>query len=116
MAPEDNPADEAEPTEEEWDAYVASRSPQGQKREAIMSAIEGKYGAITTTGKQFHPGEPVFILRATDPLAPAEVEHYATECALAGCSEEHVAACHEHARRIEAWQAANPHLVKKLPD
>ena len=28
-----------------------------------MPAIEGKYGEITAEKKQFHEGEPVFLLR-----------------------------------------------------
>jgi hypothetical protein len=81
-----------------------------------MAAIEGKYGIITTEKKQFHPGEPVFLLRATDPLAPLAIFKYATICADAGCSPEHVQAVNDHGQRIEKWQKANPALVKQLPD
>jgi hypothetical protein len=81
-----------------------------------MAATEGKYGVITTTGKQFHPGEPVFVFRATDPLAPSAIENYATHCLFAGCSREHYWACLAAAGRMREWQAANPDLVKKLPD
>lgn len=79
-------------------------------------ATDGKYGEVTCSGKQLHPGEPVFLLRATDPLAPVAVENYAARCKFAGCDPEHVAAAHRHAARIRAWQEANPELVKKLPD
>lgn len=79
-------------------------------------ASDGKYGVITTELKQLHAGEPVFLLRATDPLAPDAIRLYADECREAGCSAEHVHAVTMHASRIEAWQQANPHLVKKLPD
>ncbi len=79
-------------------------------------AVEGKYGEITTTGKPLHPGEPVFLFRATDPLAVAAIRNYATQCHFAGCDPEHVAAVRAHANRIAAWQKANPDLVKKLPD
>lgn len=79
-------------------------------------AIEGKYGEITTTGKQLHPGEPVFLLRATDPIAVAAVKAYAELCRDLGCSGEHVEACHRHAKRIQVWQDANKELVKNLPD
>ncbi|HEY1186933.1 MAG TPA: dATP/dGTP pyrophosphohydrolase domain-containing protein [Gemmata sp.] len=75
----------------------------------------GKYGTLTTTGKQLHPGEPVFLLRATDPLAPQLVRDYALWCAEKGAGADHVRECREHADRIAAWQRANPALVKKLP-
>lgn len=81
-----------------------------------MSAIEGKYGVITAEKKQFCPGEPVFILRATDPLAALAVEDYATVCELNGCDPDHVAAARNHAERIRRWQEQNPGLVKQLPD
>ena len=32
-------------------------------------ASDGKYGTITASKKQFHENEPLFILRAADPLA-----------------------------------------------
>lgn len=81
-----------------------------------MSAIEGKYGIITAEKKQFHPGEPVFLLRATDPLAADAVEDYASRCVAARCENDHVVAVFQHADRIRKWQQENPSLVKKLPD
>lgn len=79
-------------------------------------AIEGKYGEVTTTGKQFHPGEPVFILRATDPIAPATVRAYGMQCELFQCDPEHAASVYAAAERIAEWQKSHPELVKKLPD
>jgi hypothetical protein len=81
-----------------------------------MSAIEGKYGIITAEKKFFHPGEPVFLLRATDPLAPKAVRTYALMCRENGCEQDHIDASYRHAERIEEWQRENPELVKKLPD
>lgn len=81
-----------------------------------MPAIEGKYGEITASKKQFHPGEPVFLLRSTDPLAYMAVLDYVKWCVAAGCTDEHVEAVQEHAMRIRDWQRANPDLVKRLPD
>lgn len=79
------------------------------------SGIDGKYGEITAERKTFHPGEPVFLLRATDRLAGVAIRYYAHVCTSEGCDEEHVAAAYGHAERIEAWQAQNPDLVKR-PD
>lgn len=81
-----------------------------------MPASEGKYGELTTTGKQFHPGEPVFVLRATDPLTPTAIMDYAARCFTAGCSESHLNACVDQAQRVRDWQAAHPELVKERPD
>ena len=78
-------------------------------------ATDGKYGEITASKKQFHPGEPLFIFRAQDPLAPEAILHYAELCQIAGCNLEHCAEVREHANRISAWQKANPELVKALP-
>ncbi len=81
-----------------------------------MAGIDGKYGEITCEKKTFHPGEPVFLLRATDPIAPQAIRNYAHGCQINGCSQEHVAACLSHAHQIESWQLANPSLVKERPD
>ena len=81
-----------------------------------MSAVENKYGIITSTAKEFHPGEPVFVLRATDPLAPQAIRNYAHGCEINGCSKEHVEQCLEQANRMEQWQFANLDKVKRLPD
>ena len=79
-------------------------------------ASDGKYGTITASKKQFHENEPLFILRAADPLAVEAIRSYARLCEIHGCSFEHVQACREHAERLHAWQLANPTLVKALPD
>lgn len=78
-------------------------------------AVEGKYGTIFCTNKVFHPGEPLFLFRATDINAPGAVMHYANVCLDDECSDEHVEAAVRHALRIRRWQQENPLLVKK-PD
>lgn len=80
------------------------------------AAIEGKYGRIWCDKKAFRAGEPLFLFRATDPLAPEAIREYGNLCADRGCEPEHVAAAYGHAERIAAWQKANPEAVKKLPD
>lgn len=81
-----------------------------------IGAAEGKYGVITASNKAFHPGEPVFLIRATDPFAHDIIKDYAEYCRQNECSPEHVEAAHAHAERIRHWQRKNLHLVKKLPD
>lgn len=78
-------------------------------------AFDGKYGIITAEKKQFHPGEPIFLLRGTDALAPMAIEKYADICENYGCGSEHVTAIRAHAARIAKWQEENSGLVK-TPD
>ena len=80
-----------------------------------MEGLDGKYGAITTERKELHPGEPVFLLRATDPVAPMAIREYAFNCERRGCDPEHVAAAVRHAQRMEEWQEQNADLVKDKP-
>jgi hypothetical protein len=79
-------------------------------------ATEGKYGEITATGKKFHPGEPVWLFRSTDPFAPDALDDYAGRCDAAGCDSAHVQAAVDAAERMREWQFQNPDLVKQLPD
>lgn len=77
---------------------------------------EGKYGQIWTAKKNFHPGEPVFLLRGTDPCASLALQQYAIACFNAKCSAEHQDGIKRAIERLEAWQKANPELVKERPD
>lgn len=74
-----------------------------------------KYGEVTVSGKELHPGEAVFLFRGTDAAAPAAVRDYAMRCRVSGCSDAHVNGVLAAADRMAEWQAANPTLVK-LPD
>jgi hypothetical protein len=87
-----------------------------QADDEASAAWDGKYGAVRTEKGRFHRGEPVFILRAADPLAPASVESYAARCFNCGCDEEHIAAANQRANAMRDWQEKNPTLVKQLPD
>lgn len=78
--------------------------------------IEGKYGTITASEKKFHPGEPVFLIRGTDPFAAHSIIDYARRCQSAGCPAEHVDAAFDQAMKIADWQRENPEKVKALPD
>lgn len=79
-------------------------------------ATSGKYGAIVCEKKQFYPGEPLFLIRATDPDAPDILRDCAARYQLRGSPPEQVSATLAAADRIAAWQAANPTLVKKAAD
>lgn len=78
--------------------------------------VEGKYGVVFSTQKKFYRDEPVFLIRATDPLAYKLVLEYGERCMVAGCDDAHIKAAFDHAARIFDWQQKNPSLVKKKPD
>lgn len=77
--------------------------------------LEGKYGTIYSSNKKFHASEPVFLLRATDQLAPSIIRDYASLCKRFGCEQSHYFAALDHAQRIANWQSSHQELVK-LPD
>lgn len=81
----------------------------------MTEGLDGKYGEVSTERKELHPGEPVFLLRAQDPLAPRAVDLYAEICEMRGCDPAHVEAAQRHAARIRAWQGEHPDLVKDKP-
>jgi hypothetical protein len=76
---------------------------------------DNKYGKVLVENKCFHQGEPVFVLRAQDPLAAAAVRVYAELCEAAGCDDAHTTTSLDAAARIDDWQRANPTLVKGRP-
>ena len=82
----------------------------------LNGAFDGKYGVITAQNKVFPPGEPLFLLRGQDMLAPSVVRHYAVEYMRAHADvitpdvKEAFALIMEQVARMEAWP------VKKLPD
>jgi hypothetical protein len=78
--------------------------------------FDEKYGTVETSHKDFYTGEPLFILRSTDLLAPEAVDDYALTCEEAHCSAEHVAMARKSANDMRTWQRENPNLVKKQPD
>lgn len=81
-----------------------------------MPAQEAKYGEVHTSRGSFHDGEPLFLIRATDPLAPLAITDYARRCEEAGCSPEYVRALKDRAHEVAQWQADNLTLVKDKPD
>ena len=73
--------------------------------------LDTKYGQVTTSEKDIPEGEPVFILRGQDKLAPAVVRLYADLVELAGCGPTMSRAeIRMFADRMERWQP------RKLPD
>lgn len=58
------------------------------------------------------PDEPVFVLRAKDPLAGMTVRHWAT-MATGTHEPEKLKEALELAQRMEAWRAQNVHEAPK---
>lgn len=56
------------------------------------------------------PGEPYFVLRGQDRLAPEHVESWAIEAELNGCPPEKVADARRIAEAMRRW------AKKKMPD
>ena len=76
----------------------------------------GKFGIVTSDAKQFHDGEPIFILRASDPLACWALMRYADHCEMDGVSPKFVQQVRDRGVLIKHWQIKNPGLVKSSPD
>lgn len=73
---------------------------------------DNKYGKVLLENKCLHQGEPVFVLRAQDSLAPAAIRIYAELCEAVGCTDAHTATSLDAAARLDDWQRANPSLVR----
>lgn len=69
-------------------------------------------GIIDTTGK-IPEDEPVFLLRATDRLAPTLVHIWAMNAKMIGADPEIVAAALKQSEEMAAWQELHG---KKTPD
>jgi hypothetical protein len=100
------------------DLYSVRGSPTEQVVHTTYTptASSGKYGVIVAEKKQFHPDEPLFLIRATDPDAVQILREAARLYLTRGSPLEQVRATREAAERIAVWQAANPDLVKKAAD
>lgn len=79
-------------------------------------AIEGKYGEITSSKKEFYEDEPLFLLRATDPFTVVALDAYMQECVFQGCNPEFLDEIQEYRDRIKKWQYDHPESVKVRPD
>jgi hypothetical protein len=60
--------------------------------------------------KNVHPGEPIFVLRAQDKLAPALVRAWALRAEGYGCPPEKVQEAYDCAEAMEHWP------TRKYPD
>lgn len=73
--------------------------------------VDGKYGRVTVEHVRSTPigdDEPVVLFRAQDQLLPKVLEYYASLCAGAGCSAEHMRAVYKALGSVQMWQADVP--------
>jgi hypothetical protein len=77
---------------------------------------DSRYGNITSSNVKFHAGEPVFLIRGTDPLAAKAMIDYARQAEKDGAAKAAVDEVFDHAMLIASWQRNNPELVKPLPE
>lgn len=83
----------------------------------MAAGISSKYGEVTVSKGSFLPGEPVFIIRAKDLLAPEALAAYVRACERADEMVEpiHTADVREEFKLFVEWRIANPDQIK-VPD
>jgi len=62
------------------------------------------YSGIQDPSGKIPKGEPVFLLRGQDILAPMVMEFYASQADAIGCQVELVEAVRRHAEVVRDWQ------------
>jgi hypothetical protein len=82
----------------------------------VSKGESSKYGKITSSEKEFEVGEPIFLIRATDPFAAHAIIEYARRCERQGADADHVNSAFDHAMAVAEWQRDNPEKVKPVPD
>lgn len=80
------------------------------------AVADSRFGKVTSSKVKFHEGEPVFLIRGTDPLAAKTMISYARQAEQDGAAKAAVDEVFDHAMTIAEWQRHNPELVKPLPE
>lgn len=80
------------------------------------AAESPRYGRITASKATFRDGEPVFLIRGTDPYATHTIIDYARRSEREGAERAVVDEAFDHAMRVAEWQRQNPELVRPLPE
>lgn len=82
----------------------------------MAAGVDTKMGEVTSSEKEFHEGEPVFVIRAQDPLATQAIMAYRDICINNGCNTAHIDAIENARDAVDNWQTDNDELVKDRPD
>ena len=75
----------------------------------------GKYGFISSSKKDFHLGEPIFLGRSTDKLMPYLQQIYVNMLSSHGAGYRMTSELTKNIEDMFRWQYKNPSLVK-MPD
>lgn len=93
---------------------MSEGSPNG-RRQKNASNYKGLV-AVLAAGEPFHPGEPVCVFRAADPLVLEFLRGYAARAKRAGRPAEYLKTVAQFVNGVELWQAENPHLIPAPED
>lgn len=77
---------------------------------------DSRFGEVKSSRIKFHSGEPVVVIRGTDPLASKVMIDYARLAERDGTAKEVVDEMFDHAMTIAEWQRHNPELVKPVSE
>ena len=80
-----------------------------------LCGIDLKYGKVRLEKGTLHENEPVFVLRAQDPLAVKTIKDYLNHCVMHYCSEEHIRGVADARDTMQLWQLENPDKMKEKP-
>lgn len=78
-----------------------------------MKHARSDYDHIQDPSGKIPADEPVFLLRASDMLAPNVVRHWALQAKANGCDPEIIAAAESHVQAMIDWQKSHG---RKRPD
>jgi len=75
-----------------------------------------RFGEVKSSRVKFHSGEPIFVVRGSDPFATGTIIEYARRCEREGAAREVVDEVFDLAMRVAEWQRQHPDLVTPLPE
>lgn len=81
-----------------------------------MKHARPDYAGIQDTTGRIPPDEPVFVLRATDMLAPGTIRHWAHQANANGAERRIVDAAMAQADAMEAYQKEHGRKVPDMPE
>ena len=73
-----------------------------------------KFGKVILGNAVLPDDEPVFVIRANDPLAANAVRAYGRMASNVHAPREHIQGVEEAAREIERYQHAHPDLIEEI--
>lgn len=77
---------------------------------------DSRFGHVKSSKIKFREGEPVVVIRGTDPLASKVMIEYARMAERDGAAKEVADEMFDHAMTIAEWQRHNPEHVKSVSE